>query len=125
MHDELVDCKEEDKEYVRSTIYWDDEPLFHVDLDAAALREDKMTDILDAIEDENEEDTPLMFRSFVHELLGELRLKLFRGIKDDDILLRDIELTFPVLNLGVVRWIATLITIWSSGLRDRGGHARQ
>jgi len=33
----------------------------HADPDVAVLHEDKMTDILDAIEDENEEDTPLMF----------------------------------------------------------------
>jgi hypothetical protein len=40
-----------------------------------------MTNILDAIEDENEEDTPLMFQRFVRELLVKLRLKLFCGIK--------------------------------------------
>ncbi len=41
---------------------------------------------------ENEEDTPLMFRQFVHELLSKLLLKLLhtRFINDGDILLRDI-----------------------------------
>jgi hypothetical protein len=80
MHEKLVDYKKEDEEYVHRTITWDDEPLLHVDLDASVLREDKMTNILDAIEDENEEDTPLMFQRFVRELLVKLRLKLFCGI---------------------------------------------
>jgi hypothetical protein len=92
MHDEIFYYKEDDKEYARHTIIWDDEPSFHVDLDVAVLREDKMTNILNAIEDENEEDMPLMFRRFVRELLAKLRLKLLlllHCIKDDDILLRD------------------------------------
>jgi hypothetical protein len=39
MHDEFVDYKEEDEEYVRRTLKWDGEPSFHVDLDAAVLCE--------------------------------------------------------------------------------------
>jgi hypothetical protein len=70
MHDELVDYKEDDEEYVRRTRIWDDEPSFHVDPDVAVLHEDKMTDILDAIKDENEEDTPLMLQLFVRKLLA-------------------------------------------------------
>ncbi len=49
-----------------------------------------MKEILDAIEDENEQDTPLIFRQFVRELLAKLRLKLLGAINDDDILLRDV-----------------------------------
>jgi hypothetical protein len=92
MHKELGDHSqdEDNEEYVRCTIIWDDELSLHADPDVAVLHEDKMTDILDAIEDENEEDTPLLYRLFVLELLAKLLLKLLRGIKNDDILPRDI-----------------------------------
>ncbi len=59
----------------------------HADPDVAVLHEDTMTDILDcdAIGDENVDDTQLLFRRFVRELLTKLRVKLLRGIKNDDI----------------------------------------
>jgi hypothetical protein len=56
MHDKLVDCKEDEEGFVRRTIVWDFEPLFQVDY-TAVLCNDKMTNILDAIENENEEDS--------------------------------------------------------------------
>ena len=49
-----------------------------------------MNEILDAIENENEQDTQLMFRRFVRELLAKLRLKLLDAIDYDDILLQDV-----------------------------------
>ncbi len=93
MYDEVGDHSqdEDNEEFVHRTIIWDDELSFHAQADAAVLHEDKMTDILDAIEDENEEDTPLLFRPFVRKLLAKLRLQLLRGIKNDDILLQDIS----------------------------------
>ncbi len=57
----------------------------HADPDVAVLHEDTMTDILDAIGDENGDDTQLLFQRFVSELLAKLRVKLLRGIKNDDI----------------------------------------
>ncbi len=91
MHDELVTGDEDNEEYVLRMIIWDHEFSFHVDQDVAVLHKDKMTDILDAIKDENEEGTQLMLRRFVCEHLAKLRLKLLHGIKNDDILLRDIS----------------------------------
>jgi hypothetical protein len=49
-----------------------------------------MKEIFDAIADETEQDTPLMFRRFVREILAKLRLKLLGAINDDDILLQDV-----------------------------------
>jgi hypothetical protein len=78
MHNELDDSSvnKDNEEYVRRTIIWDDKFSFETDLNVTVLREDKMNEILDAIEDENEQDTQLMFRQFVRELLAKVRLKL-------------------------------------------------
>ncbi len=59
---ELVDhaADEDNEEFVRSTITWDNEFSFQVDPDVTVLREDKMTEILDTINDENEQDMQLM-----------------------------------------------------------------
>ncbi len=67
MHNELDDhsVDGDNEEYVRRTIIWDNEFSFQTDLDITVLREDKMNEILDAIEDENEQDTLLMFQRFV------------------------------------------------------------
>jgi hypothetical protein len=92
MHNKLDDhsVDEGNEEYVRPTIFWNDQLSFQMDLDVSVLREDKMNEILDAIENENEQDTQLMFRRFVHELLAELRLKLLNAIDYDDIILQDV-----------------------------------
>ena len=92
MHNELDDhpVDEDNEEYVRPTIIWNDEFSFQTDLDVSVLRDDKINEILDAIEDENEQDTPLMFRRFVRELLAKLRLRLLDAIDYDDIILQDV-----------------------------------
>ncbi len=92
MHNELDDYSvdEDNEEYVRPTIIWNDEFSFQTDLDVFVLREDKINEILDAIEDENEQGKPLMFRRFVRELLAKLRLKLLDAIDYDDIILQDL-----------------------------------
>ncbi len=90
MHDEPDDYEEDEEYILRRMITWDDdEPSFHVDLGGAVVCEDKMANILDAIEDDYEEGTQLMFRrGFVRELLAELRLKLLHAsginLKNDD-----------------------------------------
>ena len=66
LDDHSVD--EDNEEYVRPTNIWNDEFSFQTDLDVSVLREDKINEVLDAIdamEDENEQDTPLMFRRVV------------------------------------------------------------
>ena len=92
MHNELDDSSvnKDNEEYVRRTIIWDDKFSFETDLNVTVLREDKMNEILDAIEDENEQDTLLIFRRFVRELLAKLRLKLLDAIDYDDIILQDV-----------------------------------
>ncbi len=97
MHDELVDhsADEDSDEFVRRTITWDNEFSFQVDMDETVLREDKMTDILDAVDEKNEMDTPLKFRRFVGELLAKMRIKLLGAINDDDIFLQDVPCSIP------------------------------
>jgi len=92
VHNEVDDhsVDEDNEEYVRPTIIWNDEFSFQTDLDVSVLREDKIDEILDAIEDENEQDTPLMFRRFVRELLAKLQLRLLDAIDYDDIILQDV-----------------------------------
>ncbi len=92
MHNELDNhsVDEDNEEYVRRTIIWENEFSFQTDLDVTVLRKDKMNEILDAIEDEIEQDTPIMFRRFVRELLAKFRLKLLGAINDDDIILQDV-----------------------------------
>jgi hypothetical protein len=92
MHNQLDDhsVDEDIEEYVRPTIIWNDEFSFQTDFNVSVLREDKINEILDAIEDENEQDTPLMFRRFVRELLAKLRLRLLDAIDYDDIILQDV-----------------------------------
>ena len=87
MHNEFDDhsVDEDNEEYVRPTIIWNDEFSFQTDLD-----EDKINEILDAIEDENEQGTPFMFRRFVRELLAKLRLRLLDAIDYDDIIFQDL-----------------------------------
>jgi hypothetical protein len=92
MHDELDDhsVDEDIEEYVRPMIIWNDEFSFQTDLNVSVLRDGKINEILDAIEDENEQDTPLMFRRFFCELLAKLRLRLLDAIDYDDIILQDV-----------------------------------
>jgi hypothetical protein len=92
MHNELDDhsVDEDNEEYVRPTIIWNDEFSFQTDLDVSVLREDKINEILDTVEDEYEQDTPLMFRLFVREILAKLRLKLLDAIDYDNIILQDV-----------------------------------
>jgi hypothetical protein len=92
MHNELNDhsADEDNEEFVRRTIIWDDGFSFQADPDVTVMREDRMKKILDAIEDENERDTPLMFRQFVRELLAKVCLKLLGAINYDDILLQNV-----------------------------------
>jgi hypothetical protein len=54
MHNELDDhsVDEDNEEYVRPTIIWNDEFSFQTDLDVSVLREGKINEILDVIEDD-------------------------------------------------------------------------
>jgi hypothetical protein len=92
MHNELDyhSTDEHNREFVPYMNICDNEFLFQADPDVTVLREDKMKEILDAIADENEQDTLLLFLRFVREILAKLRLKLLGAIDDDDILLQDV-----------------------------------
>ena len=121
MHNKLDDhsVDEGNEEYVRPTIFWNDQLSFQMDLDVSVLREDKMNEILDAIENENEQDTQLMFRRFVRELLAKLRLKLLVAVLS--MMTTSFSKTYPFLFLG---WIDTCLTMCFSWLRSRGTQAR-
>jgi hypothetical protein len=76
------------------------ETWFHVDLQAPVLHEPKLMDILEDIEAEADDHTPLKFRPFVAQLLDNLRQGLQRNLTEE-MLLSDIPGSPP----GLLSWV--------------------
>ncbi len=80
MNNELDDhsVDEDNEEYVRPTIIWNDEFSFQTDLDVSVLREDKINGILDAIEDENEQEHAAHVPTVCSRALGQIDTEVAR-----------------------------------------------
>ncbi len=100
MYNELVDhAADGDIEFVRRTITchntWDNEFSFQVDPDVTVLPKNKMKEIFDAVEDEDELFLPnCALRCSVLSMMTTFSSK-----------------TYPVLYLGVNCWIDTCLTM--------------
>ncbi len=73
---------------------------FHVDVQASVLQEDKLMEILEDIEAEADDHTPLEFRPFVAQLLDKFRQGLLRNLTKE-MLLSDIPGSPP----GLRSWV--------------------